>query len=141
VESLKFRLEDAKRAVGTLEEILRQPYSVIVRDATIQRFEYSFEAVWKLLKSFLLEKEGVMAHSPKSCFREMPGVGLATEEEVAQWLEMTDRRNETAHTYKEEVAQLIFAKTKVFVKLMRSLLDRIDDRMKPLAKTSSSPLR
>ena len=39
----------AQRALDSLESILTEPFSVIVRDATIQRFEYSSEAVWKAL--------------------------------------------------------------------------------------------
>ncbi|NOR64537.1 MAG: hypothetical protein GQ468_00805 [Candidatus Scalindua sp.] len=37
----------------TLKEILDEPFSVLVRDATIQRFEYTFESLWKFLRSFM----------------------------------------------------------------------------------------
>ncbi|WXJ86724.1 hypothetical protein MHOCP_07400 [Moorella humiferrea] len=40
---LALRLETLERALATLEEALAQPFSVIVRDAAIQRFEYTFE--------------------------------------------------------------------------------------------------
>ena len=70
MEKLKRKLEDAKRALSTLEEVLGLEYSKIVRDATIQRFEYTFEATWKLLKEFLQYREGIVCNSPKSCFRE-----------------------------------------------------------------------
>jgi len=53
VEELKERLELCRRALVTLEEILAQPFSVIARDASIQRFEYSFESLWKVLKVYL----------------------------------------------------------------------------------------
>jgi hypothetical protein len=48
VEELRQRLESCQRALTTLDEILATPFSVIVRDASIQRFEYSFFDVWAL---------------------------------------------------------------------------------------------
>ena len=53
MEKLSDRLVSCQRAVATLDEILQTPTSVIVRDASIQRFEYSFESLWKLLKAYL----------------------------------------------------------------------------------------
>jgi hypothetical protein len=40
MERVKLKEQTAQKALQTLEEILEQPYSVIVRDASIQRFEY-----------------------------------------------------------------------------------------------------
>jgi hypothetical protein len=71
VERLGLRYKDALRASHTLGEILKQPFSVIVRDATIQRFEYTFEGLWKFLKEYLNEREDVIANSPQGCFREI----------------------------------------------------------------------
>ncbi|MCC7210609.1 MAG: hypothetical protein E3K40_08815 [Candidatus Brocadia sp.] len=59
MERLVLRYKDALRALHTLGEILQQPFSVIVRDATIQRFEYTFEALWKFLKEYLKEISGI----------------------------------------------------------------------------------
>ncbi len=80
MERLKLRYKDAKRAVDTFESILNEPYSIIVRDATIQRFEYTFEAIWKFLKEYLKEKEGIICNSPKSCYRELFKLDLIKEE-------------------------------------------------------------
>lgn len=129
MERLRQRYEDAKRALKTLEEVINEPYSLVVRDATIQRFEYTFEAVWKFLREYLRNKEGIICNSPKSCFRETFGLGFLKEEEAAEFLEMTDRRNETAHTYKEEVAQLIYSKTKGYFFLMQNLVNKLADKL------------
>jgi len=118
MEKLTIIAEDTKNALGTLKEILETPYSVIVRDATIQRFEYSFEIFWKFLKENLRVKEGIICNSPKSCFREAFNVKLLIEEETITALEMTDDRNLTAHTYHEEVADEIYRKIKNYYKLM-----------------------
>jgi hypothetical protein len=52
MERLKERLDVARRALASLKELaaLEQP-SRIERDAAIQRFEYTCEALWKALLS------------------------------------------------------------------------------------------
>ncbi len=45
MERLELRHSDTIRAMEILKEILDEPFSVIVKDATIQRFEYTFEAL------------------------------------------------------------------------------------------------
>lgn len=129
MERLDLKCKDALRALNTLKEILNQPFSIIVRDAAIQRFEYTFEAVWKFLKEYLKEREGVISNSPKSCFREAFSIGRLTEEETVKFLEMTDRRNDTSHTYKEEVSQIIYSKIPAYFLLMESLLERVMDKI------------
>lgn len=123
---MKLKFASATRAMESLGQILDEPYSVIVRDASIQRFEYTFEAVWKFLKEFLKSNQGVVCNAPKACFREILAQGLLSEEEAEQCLEMTDRRNQTSHTYNEEVAQLIYGQIAGYYRLMKMLLDRID---------------
>jgi nucleotidyltransferase substrate binding protein (TIGR01987 family) len=124
VETLILRYEDAKRAVGALKEILDMSFSIIVRDAAIQRFEFTFEACWKFIKEYLKEREGIICSSPKGCFRELLSLGILTEEETVKCLEMTDDRNMTAHTYKEEVSQIIFGKLPEYYKLLVHLLSK-----------------
>ncbi len=124
MEKLELKLKDALNAFGTLQDILKEPYSVIVRDAAIQRFEYTFEALWRFIQSYLNEKEGVVANSPKSVFRELLVVGFLTEDETAAFLSMTDDRNDTVHTYKEVVAQLIFKRLPDHARLIGNLLKK-----------------
>ncbi len=124
MERLEIRYEDAKRATGTLSDILQEPFSIIVRDAAIQRFEYSFEAFWKFTKEYLRLKEGIISNSPKSCFREIFTIGMIKEDKTIKLLEMTDDRNMTSHTYKEEVAQIIYGKLKEYSKLLEDIIGR-----------------
>ena len=122
MERLTLRYQDAQRALGTLRDIAKEPFSVIVRDAAIQRFEYTFEAFWKFIREYLKEKEGIMANSPKSCFKEIFSLGLISEEETVELQDMTDKRNDTSHTYKEKVAQNIYEKIKDYTLLMEKTL-------------------
>lgn len=128
MEELKERLRSCQRALATLDEAVNMPFSLIVRDASIQRFEYSFESLWKLLKIHLEQHEGILCNSPKSCFREALRVGLLSVEETEMCLVMTDDRNLTSHTYIEAVAEAIYPKLPSYLAVMRTLLANIQAR-------------
>ena len=125
MERIELRYRDAVKALKTLKEIQKTPYSIILRDAAIQRFECTFEALWKFLKEYLREKEGIIANSPKSCFREIFSLGILSEEETEKSLKMSDRRNDISHTYREEVAEIIYNELDEFTRLIKQILDRI----------------
>ena len=125
MEKLKPRSETAKKALKTLEEIVDEPYSTIVRDASIKRFEYSFDIFWKLIKDYLRVQEGIECASPKSCFREAFKVGILSEEETVKVLEMTDDRNLSTHTYDEEAIEEIYQQVRDYWKLMNDICKRI----------------
>jgi len=118
MEKLELVANDAGRALRTLEEVLREPLSPIVRDASIQRFEYTFEVTWKLIKEYMKDVEGIVCNSPKSCFREAFRIGIINNEETVLALQMTDDRNMTTHTYHEEVADEIYANLTGYYSLM-----------------------
>jgi nucleotidyltransferase substrate binding protein (TIGR01987 family) len=129
MEQLKERLESCQRALTTLDEILAMTFSTVVRDASIQRFEYSFESLWKLLKAYLYQYEGIVCNSPKQCFREGLKVELLSVEEVETCLVMTDDRNLTSHTYLEAVAEAIYRQLPSYLAVMKSLLENIQGRI------------
>ena len=125
MEKLELKYQDAAKAFKTLQDIFKEPYSIIVRDAAIQRFEYTFEALWKFMQTYLREKEGTVVNSPKTAFRELLPLGFLSEDEVAGFLEMTDSRNDTVHTYKEIVAQMIYGRLPDYVILMEKVLKEL----------------
>ena len=129
MEKLKERLQSCEAALMTLNEALRLPFSIIVRDAAIQRFEYSFESTWKLLKGYLEMQEGIICNSPQGCFREALQAGLLSREESETCLIMTDDRNLTSHTYLEALAASIFAKLPAYLTVMQSLAKQIATRI------------
>ena len=120
MEGLTAVSETFTRALKTLEEIIILPHSEIVRDATIQRFEYTFEIFWKFVKAYLNKREGIVCNSPKSCFREAFAVGIISESDTTMALEMTDDRNLTSHAYHEEVAEEIFERIPSYCRLMKA---------------------
>ena len=72
-------------------------------DGMIQRFEFTFELAWKLLKSYA-EYQGVGKEimGSRDAIRWAFENGLITDSNV--WMEMIKRRNDTSHTYDEDTA-------------------------------------
>ncbi len=125
MEKLKLRAESATKALKTLHEITEEPYSTIIRDASIKRFEYSFDIFWKFIKDYLRVREGIECASPKSCFREAFKVGILSEEETVKTLEMTDDRNLSTHTYDEEAVEEIYHQIRDYWVLMDRVCRRV----------------
>jgi nucleotidyltransferase substrate binding protein (TIGR01987 family) len=131
VERLKNRLMTAQKALGTLKELLTdEKPSMIVRDAAIQRFEYSFEALWKTGSRFLRSYEGIDTGSPKGTIRGFFQTGYLTDAQTKCGLEMVDDRNLTSHTYNEALSERIFQKLPEYAALMDSWLSSMSEKLK-----------
>ncbi|WP_419961166.1 nucleotidyltransferase substrate binding protein [Psychrobacillus sp. BM2] len=102
---LRQSFANLKKALGRLEEALNedQENSLIV-DGTIQRFEFTIEIYWKMLKRLLLS-EGIEAKTPRETLKEAYRVGWLQNEQA--WLQMLKDRNETSHAYDEKMARNI----------------------------------
>lgn len=126
MDRLSQRLTVAARALATLSELsdLRAP-SKIERDAAVQRFEYSVEAVWKAARAVLVERYGEDLASPKPVVRACARNGLLSEDDAYAAMAMIDDRNLTSHTYDEELANAIFSRLSAHALLMRRWLDAL----------------
>ena len=103
------RQQEFLRAASRLREAVSQQGGDILRDATIQRFEFTFEAAWKTLQLFLLH-QGFEVAGPRQVLKQAFAFGLIqTPEEADVWLAMLEDRNLTTHTYREELAERIVA--------------------------------
>ncbi|MFH1562930.1 MAG: HI0074 family nucleotidyltransferase substrate-binding subunit [Nitrospirota bacterium] len=99
-----------KKALKKLDEICQEPVETeIIRDATIQRFEFTFESAWKCLKR-MASLEGLECFSPKSCFEIGYKMGLVEDEDM--FIEIINCRNQTTHIYDEMMAMEIYTKIK-----------------------------
>jgi nucleotidyltransferase substrate binding protein (TIGR01987 family) len=125
MERLRQRLELADRALATLEALAVPPHDKVIRDASIQRFEVSFEAVWKAAQAILRERFGVSLASPKPTIRACFENGLLDETQTRLALAMVDHRNLTAHTYNEGLADEIFAALPAYRTLLRAWLEQL----------------
>jgi nucleotidyltransferase substrate binding protein (TIGR01987 family) len=117
--SLRALLE---KAVGRLARALDQPKDEYIRDSAIQRFEFTFELVWKTLKAYLGD-QGVQVYSPRDSLREAFRAGLIDDDPV--WLKTVELRNLTSHTYHEPTADTIYEMLPSVLIVYRALLGRL----------------
>jgi nucleotidyltransferase substrate binding protein (TIGR01987 family) len=102
------RQAGVQAAVSRLQEAVAQPEGPIVRDAVIQRFEFSFELVWKTLKLYL-ERQGRECGGPRAVLKLAFAEGIISAlEEADIWLRMLEDRNLTSHAYDEALAARIY---------------------------------
>ena len=127
-ESIKKRFNGAEKALGKLHEgVIKDSLTEMERDGLIQRFEFAFEIMWKCGKDYLLDREGLEAASTKKVIRLLREVGLFSDEEAEQALQMADDRNLTAHTYDEKMAVDLAKRIVEHEKLLSEWLGRMKD--------------
>jgi len=120
------KIRQFDQALLTLEEMMAEKEkSVIVRDAAIQRFEYTVETYWKALKVYLFETQGVDASTPKAVVRAAGSADMLAPEDVALALRMIDDRNKTSHLYKRSLADELFAKLLTYTQHMRDACEKL----------------
>jgi len=128
------RLRLAEHALETLKQLLPEPLSPIIRDAIIQRFEYTFEATWQSARHLLGEYEGLDAASPAQSIRSCHDLGLIDQATARGCLQMVTDRNQTVHTYKEEIAAEIAARVKDHAVLLECWLRALEERFRSIQK-------
>lgn len=97
-----------------------------MRDAAIQRFEYTFEATWKAAQAYLWEVEGVEVASPRGAIRTSFQVELLNETDTRHALSMVDDRNLSVSTYNEALAEAIFSRLSVHAAVLERWLEAMD---------------
>jgi nucleotidyltransferase substrate binding protein (TIGR01987 family) len=120
------RKSELQNAVKRLREAAAQPESDLVRDAVIQRFEFTFELVWKSLKLYL-ERQGLDCGGPRSTLKKAFTEGLINSPDEADvWLQVLEDRNLTSHAYDEALATRIYRHVvQDYVALLGEMADKI----------------
>ncbi|MCE6991428.1 nucleotidyltransferase substrate binding protein [Dyadobacter sp. CY323] len=78
----------------------------IIKEGLIQRFEYTHELAWNVMKDFLLHEGDIKVLGSKDATRAAFAADLIEDGEL--WMEMVKSRNQTSHTYNEGTADAIF---------------------------------
>jgi nucleotidyltransferase substrate binding protein (TIGR01987 family) len=78
----------------------------IIKEGLIQRFEYTHELAWNVMKDFLLYEAEIKVLGSKDATRAAFAAELIVDGDV--WMEMIKSRNQTSHTDNEETADVIF---------------------------------
>lgn len=117
------RSRDFLSALARLEEALAQPEDSFLRDASIQRFEFTYELAWKAIKLWL-ETQDIVVLSAKETLQAALEQGLMVDGNG--WSQLHRMRNLTSHTYDEAQALIVYRFVKVDgVRLFSELAARV----------------
>ncbi|WP_439257223.1 nucleotidyltransferase substrate binding protein [Lonepinella sp. BR2271] len=110
ITRLKQRFEHYQKALTQLMEAVEKYSNTqenIIKEGLIQRFEFTHELAWKLMKD-ILQYEGDFEGGSRTATREAFNLGYISQGEV--WMEMIKTRNLTVHTYNEDILEDEFNK-------------------------------
>lgn len=132
-------LESALTTLKDGYELLKQSDGCDARttaafsDACVQRFEYTLDAAWKVMKRYLQTFYGKPQNelTVNNIFRLMEGYGLIADHQT--WSDFYQRRNATSHSYDLGAARDVIVLIPSFLEQMDVFLSRI----KPLLKEPS----
>ena len=110
------KLQSYHRALNRLAEVVnemdKRQLNDFEADGLVQRFEFTFELAWKLIKSYV-EFQG----TDKEIMGSRDAVRWAFENHLisdsATWMEMIKRRNDTSHNYDENTAAEVVMRVKL----------------------------
>ena len=97
----KQRLSNFERALDLLQDALKngaEILSLLEKEGTIQRFEYSLELAWKTVKDYLEETGSVInPATPRQIIKDAVDAKVIEDGQV--WIDMLNHRNLLSHTY------------------------------------------
>jgi nucleotidyltransferase substrate binding protein (TIGR01987 family) len=119
--------QKTEKALIALENIVKKPQDPDRSniDATIQRFEFTIELFWKLLKKLLLAK-GVSTQYPRDVLQEAFRGNMIDDEQI--WINMLNDRNQTSHTYDEDLADQIYKHIVIYTPIFRKTLSNLKEK-------------
>ncbi len=109
------KLNSYQKALSRLAEVVNvmkvRQLNDFEADGLIQRFEFTFDLAWKLIKSYA-EYQG----TDKDIMGSRDAVRWAFENKLILdsdvWMEMIKRRNDTSHTYDEDFSADVVLRVK-----------------------------
>lgn len=132
---MRLDLSSFENALDTLLEALNaheeEPENRFIRDACIQRFEYSYELAYKFLRRYLEEAEPIPADVSDLDFSGLIRLGFKRGILAAEWVEWKEFRNSrniTSHAYDEQKADAVLKEIPNFYVEARFLLRQIKKR-------------
>ena len=124
----KFQLKQQlfEKALMQLSKVLNEPASEYIRDAAIQRFEFTYELAWKTLQAYLATVD-LTVLSPKETLKVAYEQGLLKDANA--WSELHLQRNLTTHTYDQKLAESVYVYLKekglqLFIDLKNTLNEK-----------------
>lgn len=134
------RFNNYRNALLRLEEVVEHLNAIlpvdnitlrIYEDSIIQRFEYTQEMAWKVMKDYLLYQGENDIIASRSAIRKALKAGLISD---PAWMNTIEDRNLSSHKYDEEVALGIGQRVRdtylnLFKDFEKEMLTRMNDDM------------
>ncbi len=122
--NIQLSFSKLEKAILALDVMLKKPLDEdrAIMDATIHRFEFTVELFWKLLKK-IIESLGKEVGYPKEVLQEAFAGKLINDQKI--WLAMLHDRNQTSHTYNEEIANEIYSHIKMYYPVIKATFDEL----------------
>ena len=129
-------LSSLARALGQLESAIQswaeKPADTLIRDAVIQRFEFTYELSVRILRRYLRSTAASEDEIDSLSYKELirhAGERKLLRGGVLEWLDFRQARNDTVHTYNEIRATEVAAAAKEFAEEARVLFDNLSRRL------------
>lgn len=125
----KQRFENySKTYISLLESddaLKKEPDNGFIKDSVIQRYEYTIELAWKVMKDYLEEQGFIDVSSPKKVIRKAFEVSLI--QDGSAWIAALNGRNITIHAYDEtKENEIIKDISEKYILLFRDLFDEMN---------------
>jgi len=102
-------LKQLQVAIDITADLDRQdPITDLQKEGLIQRFEYTHELAWNVMKDYSEYQGKTDVKGSRDATREAFKMGLIENGET--WMDMIETRNDTSHTYNEDITEEIFGK-------------------------------
>ncbi|MDI6732050.1 MAG: nucleotidyltransferase substrate binding protein [Candidatus Margulisbacteria bacterium] len=127
---MKEKFEAYCSALERLNKALQSEPTEMNRDATIQRFEFTYELAWNILKKYLAQI-GIDCLNPRDCFMAAFQQKIIDLEDEDTWIGMIKDRNLSSHVYDEDTAKKIYDRVKlIYFIQFRKLQEELKERLK-----------
>jgi len=127
-------LTSLENAINSLKSILiryKKESDTDIRDAVIQRFEYTYSLSIKVMSRFLnlQSNEGGNTLTFNEIIRKSNQYGLL-KSNLEIWNEYREKRNLTSHTYDENIANQVVSVIPTFKDEAEFLLNKLKEKLK-----------
>lgn len=105
-----YRYDNYHRAFLLLREAIEtsgsRPLTQLEKEGVIQRFEYTWELAWKVLKDYL-EYKGIILETitPAAAIKAGFSANIISDGDI--WMKALDARNKMSHTYNLKVFEAV----------------------------------
>lgn len=124
----------AARLAEALDALAAAPANTLYRDATIQRFEFTYELAHKMLKRYLELAAANPASIDELAFPDLIRTGNEQgllRHDWSRWRDYRKARGTTSHTYDEAKALEVLAIVPEFLAEAQALLQTLRQRTQP----------